>query len=107
SVERFLSSTRRSPKKTGQQSTSDRSALMREYIEGKGVKLQDIEHNQVVRCFFHGADRTPSASVRLGEGLFNCFTCGLAGDVYELIMKVEGLNFVEAVAFADEHLDGG
>ena len=35
----------------------------------------------VVRCIFQPRDRTPSLSVDLDAGLFNCFSCGVAGGV--------------------------
>ena len=53
-----------------------------------------------VRCAFHG-DKVKSARLNLDNGGFRCFGCDMAGDVYSLIMKKEGVNYVEAVAIAE------
>lgn len=47
-------------------------------------------------CPFHD-EKTPSFNVRPGQGTFHCFGCGAGGDVIAFIMRIEHLNFVEAV----------
>jgi DNA primase len=47
-------------------------------------------------CPFH-QEKTPSFHVLDQKGIFNCFGCGEKGDVFTLAMKLEGLNFPEAV----------
>ena len=49
---------------------------------------------QKIRCIdknahLHG-DRNPSASVSLSIGRYHCFSCGLEGDGYELMLHLEG-----------------
>lgn len=29
--------------------------------------------------------------------IFHCFGCGVGGNVYSFLMKIEGINFIEAV----------
>ena len=53
-----------------------------------------------VRCAFHG-DRVKSARLNLDNGGFRCFGCDMAGDVYSLIMKKEGVNYGEAKQIAE------
>jgi DNA primase len=53
-----------------------------------------------VRCAFHG-DRVKSARLNIENGGFRCFGCEMAGDVYSIIMKKEGVNYGEAVAIAE------
>lgn len=53
-----------------------------------------------MRCPFHD-DSHASASVNLQENQFKCFACDASGDPYDLISSQEGLNFVEAVKFAE------
>lgn len=53
-----------------------------------------------VRCAFHG-DRVKSARLNLENGGFRCFGCDMAGDVYSIIMKKEGLDYVKAIEFAE------
>ena len=60
---------------------------------------------QKVRCIdanahAHG-DRNPSASVNLGIGRYHCFSCGLEGDGYALMMHLEGLGVKAVNALAD------
>ncbi len=49
-------------------------------------------------CPFHG-EKTPSFTVDEGKGLFHCFGCGVGGDVFTFIMKIENRSFPEAVKF--------
>ncbi|HVT77941.1 MAG TPA: DNA primase [Acidimicrobiales bacterium] len=49
-------------------------------------------------CPFH-AEKTPSFSVNGEAGLWHCFGCGEGGDIIDFVIKVEGLRFVDAVAF--------
>ncbi len=53
-----------------------------------------------VRCAFHN-DKVKSARLNIDKGGFRCFACDMAGDVYSLIMKKEGVNYVEAVKIAE------
>jgi DNA primase len=53
-----------------------------------------------VRCAFHG-DRVKSARLNLDNGGFRCFGCDMAGDVYSLIMKKEGVGYGEAKQIAE------
>jgi DNA primase len=53
-----------------------------------------------VRCAFHG-DRVKSARLNIDNGGFRCFGCDMAGDVYSLIMKKEGVGYVEAKQIAE------
>jgi DNA primase len=47
-------------------------------------------------CPFHD-ERTPSFNVTPGKELYHCFSCGEGGDVLKFIMKLESLQFGEAV----------
>jgi DNA primase len=47
-------------------------------------------------CPFHD-ERTPSFNVTPGKELYHCFSCGEGGDVIKFIMKMESLQFGEAV----------
>jgi DNA primase len=46
-------------------------------------------------CPFH-ADKTPSFHVNEDKGVFHCFGCGESGDVFDFIMKLDGVSFAEA-----------
>lgn len=47
-------------------------------------------------CPFHG-DTDPSFYVSPQKGIFHCFGCAVGGSVFNFIMKMEGVSFVEAV----------
>ncbi len=47
-------------------------------------------------CPFHD-ERTPSFNVTPGKELYHCFSCGEGGDVIKFVMKMESLQFSEAV----------
>src|SRR5690349_1370586 len=53
-----------------------------------------------VRCPFHG-DRDASGSVNSSEHVFNCFVCEVRGSATQIIMKVEGVSYGEAVSRAE------
>ncbi|WP_432822025.1 DNA primase [Trichloromonas sp.] len=47
-------------------------------------------------CPFHG-EKTPSFNVNSTRQIFHCFGCGVGGNVFSFLMKIEGLAFPEAV----------
>jgi DNA primase len=47
-------------------------------------------------CPFH-TERTPSFTVKPGDNVFHCFGCDASGDLYDFLMRIEGLAFPEAV----------
>ncbi|MEX0592016.1 MAG: DNA primase [Nitriliruptoraceae bacterium] len=47
-------------------------------------------------CPFH-TEKSPSFTVTPEGNFFHCFGCGASGDLYEFLMRVEGLEFPEAV----------
>jgi DNA primase len=47
-------------------------------------------------CPFH-TEKTPSFTVTPDGNFFNCFGCGVSGDLYDFLMQIEGLEFPEAV----------
>lgn len=57
--------------------------------------------NQKCLCPFH-LEKTPSCVVYQETQSFYCFGCGAGGDVITFIMKIENLDYVEAVRFLAE-----
>ncbi len=76
-----------------------------EYIDLKEVGLLG---DFVGLCpFFHRdrKEKNPSFRIIRRKQFFVCHGCGRTGDVFEFIMKMEGLNFLESVEFLAKRLD--
>ena len=46
-------------------------------------------------CPFHG-DKDPSLYVSPQKSIFHCFGCAVGGSVFNFVMRIENLSFVEA-----------
>ena len=62
------------------------------------VNLKRRGRNMVGLCPFHG-EKTPSFNIYAENGSFFCFGCGVGGDVITFVMKIENLDYIEAVKF--------
>ncbi|MGZ3519480.1 MAG: DNA primase [Vulcanimicrobiaceae bacterium] len=63
---------------------------------GAYVPLRKRGNDLVGLCPFHG-EKTPSFHVHPDKGFFKCFGCQAGGDVFNFVMKLEGVPFPEAV----------
>ena len=73
-------------------------------LEHYNWKFSPSKGRQMISCLFH-EDRTPSMSIDLTSGVFNCHSCGKGGDAYRLLMEKEGISFTEAREFARERFE--
>lgn len=67
-------------------------------IASSYVNLKRNGRNMVGLCPFHG-EKTPSFNIYTESGSFYCFGCGVGGDVITFVMRIENLDYVEAVKF--------
>ncbi|HEY6171035.1 MAG TPA: DNA primase [Candidatus Kapabacteria bacterium] len=65
-------------------------------VVSEHVQLKKRGRNYLGLCPFHN-EKTPSFNVLEDKGIFKCFGCGEAGDVYSFVMKLEGLTFPETL----------
>src|SRR5579864_8423358 len=73
-------------------------------IIGDYVKLKKAgAQNYAGLCPFHG-EKTPSFSVHATRQFFHCFGCGLSGDVFSFIQKIENITFPESVRLVAQKL---
>ena len=69
-----------------------------ENIVSSYVKLKRQGRNLAGLCPFH-SEKTPSMVVYPDTQSFFCFGCGAGGNVISFIMRIENLDYVEAVKF--------
>jgi DNA primase len=60
------------------------------------VALRKAGRSYTGLCPFHN-ESTPSFSVNEEGGFFHCFGCGVGGNVFTFLTRIEGLSFPEAV----------
>lgn len=60
------------------------------------VKLKRSGRSYKGLCPFHD-EKTPSFHVTPELGIYKCFGCGASGDVFNFVMEMEGVGFVEAM----------
>jgi len=73
-------------------------------IVGDYVKLKRAgAQNWSGLCPFHG-EKTASFSVHATRQFYHCFGCGISGDVFSFVQKIENITFPEAVRFVAQKL---
>jgi len=73
-------------------------------IVGDYVKLKKAgAQNYSGLCPFHG-EKTPSFSVHATRQFYHCFGCGVSGDVFSFVQKVENISFPESVRLVAQKL---
>jgi len=73
-------------------------------IVGDYIKLKKAgAQNYSGLCPFHG-EKTPSFSVHATRQFYHCFGCGISGDVFSFVQKVENITFPEAVRLVAQKL---
>jgi DNA primase len=66
-------------------------------VVGDYVKLRKAgAQNYSGLCPFHN-EKTPSFSVHATRQFYHCFGCGVSGDVFSFVQKIENITFPEAV----------
>lgn len=66
-------------------------------LVGRYVGLRQQGTNFVGLCPFH-EEKTPSFTVSPSKGVFHCFGCKAGGDVFAFVMRIEKLDFPQALA---------
>jgi DNA primase len=73
-------------------------------IIGDYIKLKKAgAQNYSGLCPFHG-EKTPSFSVHATRQFYHCFGCGVSGDVFSFLQKIENITFPESVRMVAQKL---
>src|SRR5271157_3753741 len=73
-------------------------------IIGDYIKLKKAgSQNYSGLCPFHG-EKTASFSVHATRQFYHCFGCGVSGDVFSFVQKVENVTFPEAIRLVAQKL---
>jgi DNA primase len=75
------------------------SEVFRIYSPIVGVGNQKFGH-----CTKH-RDVTASVSIRDNKGSYKCFSCGAHGDAIQLVMDMEGLDYMGSLKFLIEEFN--
>ena len=65
-------------------------------IIAERVALKKAGKDHTGLCPFH-SEKTPSFTVSSTKQIFHCFGCGAGGDVFDFLIKFDGISFPEAV----------
>lgn len=64
-------------------------------VQSRGISLKPAGKDLMGLCPFH-SEETPSFSVTPSTGLYHCFGCDAAGDIFNLVMQLDQVEFPEA-----------
>ena len=97
-IERNTDVEKTKPKPIIRKSQNTRGFVTHEQIQiARSFPISEIlGNNKMTICPFHN-DVIPSLSIDHERGLWHCFACNRSGNVIQLIMRLEGLNFKAAV----------
>ena len=97
-IERNAEAEKTKPKPMIRKSQNTRGFVTQEQVQrARSFPISEIlGKNRITLCPFHN-DVIPSLSIDHERGLWHCFACNRSGNVIQLVMKLEGINFKAAI----------
>ncbi len=68
---------------------------------GNYIEVKSSGTSYKALCPFHN-EKTPSFMINRDKQIYKCFGCGEGGDVLQFVMKMENLDFIEALKLLGE-----
>ncbi len=68
-------------------------------VASEYIKLKRMGNRYAALCPFHNDKKSPSLSIAPDKQLFYCFGCNATGNVIHFIMRMENLEFYDALKF--------
>jgi DNA primase len=72
-----------------------RSSVSLDQFISRYVSLKKRGRSYVGLCPFHN-EKSPSFHVNSEEGFYHCFGCKASGDIFQFVMKIQGVDFPQA-----------
>lgn len=69
-----------------------------------GIDYKISGKEAIAPCPFHTPDKHPSWSCNTRNGLYNCFACGAAGNLANLVSHIINLSYPEAVIWVNSRI---
>lgn len=70
-------------------------------IIGNYIEVKSSGSSYKALCPFHN-EKTPSFMINTDKQIYKCFGCGEGGDVLQFVMKMENLDFIDALKMLGE-----
>lgn len=83
-----------------------RSVDVAPFMQACGIELKRNGKGYKGYCPFHEDNKSPSLSVTPGKNLWQCFGCGMGGDIIEFVQLFDRVDFPEAVEKLVTYLPG-
>lgn len=65
-------------------------------VVARWSKVRRVGREHEALCLFH-QEKSPSLRLNDAKGTFYCFGCGVSGDIVTLVMRHEGVGFIDAM----------
>jgi DNA primase len=83
----------------------DQIVISQEILRRLGIPFKPEKSKQMVSCWEHGPERTPSLSIDLEKGVFHCFGCGASGTLKNKYYQTFGRSILRDLGLSKNQID--